>query len=213
MSYARPKDGTEPTVRRQVFGLLVAAGVAAASGRAARGRGNGYARDDIRRERGDVMARMGQELRAWRERSGILQQDLAAEGCVSATVVRRIEKGDYESVPPSSLIAAVARHQGPSGEIQELIASCRVEDEPRIDGGPRFGDAERRPLQTNSNARRAEAATSTWKARAPCLSPTPAATSFGLRPRHGHGLRISPRRTALVQLSQSYRRSVMACIS
>ena len=84
------------------------------------------ARDDIRRERGDVMARMGQELRAWRERSGILQQDLAAEGCVSATVVRRIEKGDYESVPPSSLIAAVARHYGPSGEIQELVEAFRA---------------------------------------------------------------------------------------
>ena len=61
------------------------------------------ARDEIRRERGAVMARMGQELHAWRERSGILQQDLAAEGCVSATVVRRIEKGDYESAPPSRL--------------------------------------------------------------------------------------------------------------
>ena len=84
------------------------------------------ARDDIRRERGDVMARMGQELHAWRERSGILQQDLAAEGCVSATVVRRIEKGDYESAPPSSLIAAVARHHGPSGEIQELIEAFRA---------------------------------------------------------------------------------------
>ena len=84
------------------------------------------ARDDIRRERGDVMARMGQELRAWRERSGILQQDLAAEGCVSATVVRRIEKGDYESVPPSSLIAAVARHYGPAGEIQELVEAFRA---------------------------------------------------------------------------------------
>src|SRR5215469_17520017 len=84
------------------------------------------ARDDIRRERGDVMARMGQELHAWRERSGILQQDLAAEGCVSATVVRRIEKGDYESAPPSSLIAAVARHHGPSGELQELIEAFRA---------------------------------------------------------------------------------------
>jgi predicted ATPase len=84
------------------------------------------ARDDIRRERGDVMARMGRELHAWRERSGILQQDLAAEGCVSATVVRRIEKGDYESAPPSSLIAAVARHHGPSGEFQELIEAFRV---------------------------------------------------------------------------------------
>jgi len=84
------------------------------------------ARDDIRRERGDVMARMGRELYAWRERSGILQQDLAAEGCVSATVVRRIEKGDYESAPPSSLIAAVARHHGPSGELQELIEAFRA---------------------------------------------------------------------------------------
>ena len=84
------------------------------------------ARDDIRRERGEVMARMGRELHAWRERSGILQQDLAAEGCVSATVVRRIEKGDYESAPPSSLIAAVARHHGPSHEIQELVQAFRA---------------------------------------------------------------------------------------
>jgi predicted ATPase/transcriptional regulator with XRE-family HTH domain len=84
------------------------------------------ARDDIRRERADVMARIGRTLHAWRERSGILQQDLAAEGCVSATVVRRVEKGDYESAPPSSLIAAVARHQGPSGEIQELIDAFRA---------------------------------------------------------------------------------------
>ena len=84
------------------------------------------ARDDIRRERTDVMAVIGRTLHTWRERSGILQQDLAAEGCVSATVVRRIEKGDYESLPPSSLIAAVARHQGPSGEIQELIEAFRA---------------------------------------------------------------------------------------
>jgi predicted ATPase len=69
---------------------------------------------------------MGRELHAWRERSGILQQDLAAEGCVSATVVRRIEKGDYESAPPNSLIAAVARHHGPSSEIQELIEAFRA---------------------------------------------------------------------------------------
>jgi predicted ATPase len=69
---------------------------------------------------------MGRELHAWRERSGILQQDLAAEGCVSATVLRRVEKGDYESAPPSSLIAAVARHHGPSGEIQELIEAFRA---------------------------------------------------------------------------------------
>ena len=84
------------------------------------------ARDDIRGERGEVMARMGRELRAWRERSGILQQDLAAEGCVSATVVRRIEKGDYESAPPGSLITAVARHHGPSREIQELVETFQI---------------------------------------------------------------------------------------
>ena len=84
------------------------------------------ARDSIRRERGEVMARMGRELRAWRERSGILQQDLAAEGCVSATVVRRIEKGDYESAPPSSLITAVARHRGPAREIQELVETFQI---------------------------------------------------------------------------------------
>src|SRR5690349_12013725 len=84
------------------------------------------ARDSIRRERGEVMARMGRELRAWRERSGILQQDLAAEGCGSATVVRRIEKGDYESAPPSSLITAVARHRGPAREIQELVETFQI---------------------------------------------------------------------------------------
>jgi predicted ATPase/transcriptional regulator with XRE-family HTH domain len=77
-------------------------------------------RDSIRRERGELMAKMGRELYAWRERSGIKQQDLAAEGCVSATVVRRIEKGDYESAPPDSLITAVARHRGPSRALQEL---------------------------------------------------------------------------------------------
>jgi predicted ATPase/transcriptional regulator with XRE-family HTH domain len=77
-------------------------------------------RDGIRRERGEVMARMGRELYAWRERSRIKQQDLAAEGCVSATVVRRIEKGDYESAPPDSLITAVARHRGPARALQEL---------------------------------------------------------------------------------------------
>lgn len=84
------------------------------------------ARDSIRRERGELMARMGRELRAWRELSGILQQDLAAEGCVSATVVRRIEKGDYESAPPSSLITVLARHRGPSREIRELVQAFQA---------------------------------------------------------------------------------------
>lgn len=83
------------------------------------------ARDSIRRERGEVMSKMGRELLSWRERSGIKQQDLAAEGCVSATVVRRIEKGDYESAPHRSLITAVARLGGPSGELQELVATYR----------------------------------------------------------------------------------------
>jgi predicted ATPase/tetratricopeptide (TPR) repeat protein/transcriptional regulator with XRE-family HTH domain len=84
------------------------------------------ARDSIRRERGEVMNKMGRELLSWRERSGIKQQDLAAEGCVSATVVRRIEKGDYESAPHRSLITAVARLGGPSGELQELVATYRA---------------------------------------------------------------------------------------
>jgi predicted ATPase/transcriptional regulator with XRE-family HTH domain len=84
------------------------------------------ARNSIRRERGEVMARLGRELLAWRERSGIKQQDLAAEGCVSATVVRRIEKGDYESAPHQSLITAVARLGGPSGELQELVRAFRA---------------------------------------------------------------------------------------
>ena len=72
------------------------------------------------------MTRLGRELLGWRERSGIKQQDLAAEGCVSATVVRRIEKGDYESVPLQSLITAVARLGGPSGELQELVGVFRA---------------------------------------------------------------------------------------
>ena len=54
------------------------------------------ARDHVRRRRGEVMLEVGRLLRIWRDLSGILQQDLAAEGCVSATVVRRIEKGDYD---------------------------------------------------------------------------------------------------------------------
>jgi transcriptional regulator with XRE-family HTH domain len=72
------------------------------------------------------MNKMGRELLSWRERSGIKQQDLAAEGCVSATVVRRIEKGDYESAPHRSLITAVARLGGPSSELQELVATYRA---------------------------------------------------------------------------------------
>ena len=84
------------------------------------------ARDSIRRERGEVMEKMGRQLYAWRQRSGIKQQDLAAEGCLSATVVRRIEKGDYESAPHPSLITAVARLGGPSGELQELVEAYRA---------------------------------------------------------------------------------------
>jgi len=84
------------------------------------------ARDSIRQGRAEVMARMGRELRAWRERDGIQQQALAAQGCVSATVVRRIEKGNYESVPHRSLITAVARLGGPSGELQELVQTYRT---------------------------------------------------------------------------------------
>ena len=84
------------------------------------------ARDSIRRERCEVMSRMGRQLYAWRQCSGIKQQDLAAEGCLSATVVRRIEKGDYESAPHPSLIAAVARLGGPSGELQELVEAYRA---------------------------------------------------------------------------------------
>lgn len=84
------------------------------------------ARNGIRRERTEAMAKMGRELRSWRERSGILQKDLAAEGCVSATVVRRIEKGDYESAPHPSLIAAVARLGGPSAELEVLVKTFRA---------------------------------------------------------------------------------------
>ena len=84
------------------------------------------ARDSVRRERKEVMAKLGHELHAWRERSGIQQQALAAEGLVSATVVRGVEKGNYESAPPGSLITAVARLGGPSGELQELAATYRA---------------------------------------------------------------------------------------
>ena len=69
---------------------------------------------------------MGRQIYAWRQRSGIKQQDLAAEGCLSATVVRRIEKGDYESAPHPSLITAVARLGGPSGELQDLVRTYRA---------------------------------------------------------------------------------------
>ena len=84
------------------------------------------ARNSIRHKRAEVMARMGRELHAWRERSGIKQKDLAAKGLVSATVVRRIEKGDYESAPHPSLITAVARLGGPSSELQELVQTYRA---------------------------------------------------------------------------------------
>lgn len=83
-------------------------------------------RDGIRRQRGELMLEVGGVLRAWRALRGILQQDLAAEGCVSATVVRRIEKGDYESAPPQSLIAAVARQRGPAQELQELAQTFQA---------------------------------------------------------------------------------------
>src|ERR1700685_2911140 len=82
------------------------------------------ARDHVRRRRGEVMLEVGRLLRIWRDLSGILQQDLAAEGCVSATVVRRIEKGDYESAPPESLIAAVSRLGGPARGVARL-GRCR----------------------------------------------------------------------------------------
>ena len=84
------------------------------------------ARTSIRDERATVMAKMGGLLLSWRERDQIQQQALAAEGCVSATVVRRIEKGDYESAPHPSLIAAVARLGGPSGELTELVQTFRA---------------------------------------------------------------------------------------
>lgn len=84
------------------------------------------ARDSIRSERLEVMTRMGRQLHAWRQRGGIKQQDLAAEGCLSATVVRRIEKGDYESAPHPLLISAVARLGGPSDELQELVQTYRA---------------------------------------------------------------------------------------
>jgi len=84
------------------------------------------ARDGIRHQRSQVMLEVGRLLSAWRALSGVLQQDLAAEGCISATVVRRIEKGDYESPPPQSLIAAVARLRGPARELQELAHSFTV---------------------------------------------------------------------------------------
>ena len=60
------------------------------------------------------------------KRAGIQQQILAAQGCISATVVRRIEKGDYESAPHPSLITAVAHLGGPSDELRELAATYRA---------------------------------------------------------------------------------------
>ena len=84
------------------------------------------ARDGVRRQRSEVMLEIGRLLSAWRALSGVLQQDLAAQGCVSATVVRRIEKGDYESAPPQSLIAVVARQRGPARELQELAQAFKA---------------------------------------------------------------------------------------
>jgi hypothetical protein len=46
--------------------------------------------------------------------------------------------------------------------------------------------------RTDANARQAEAAMSIWSSTGTCLSPTPAATSFGLRPRRRHSPLISP---------------------
>jgi predicted ATPase/transcriptional regulator with XRE-family HTH domain len=137
-TYARRGGSTEPTVRREEFGWPVAAYPVAAVGgqlvtdkarterqRRARERLE-TARESIRRERAEVMARMGRELYAWRKRTGIQQQALAAEGLVSATVVRRIEKGDYESPPLRSLITAVENLGGPYGELEELAATYRT---------------------------------------------------------------------------------------
>lgn len=78
------------------------------------------AREDLRRRRVEVMLEAGSLLRTWRETHRIQQQDLAALACVSPTVVRRIEKGDYESPPPQSLLAALGRQQGPVRELKEL---------------------------------------------------------------------------------------------
>ena len=84
------------------------------------------ARDKIRRRRAELMTDIGQLLRDWRDLNGVLQQDLAAAGCVSATVVRRIEKGDYESPPPESLIAAVAQAGGPAQELQSITRAFQA---------------------------------------------------------------------------------------
>ncbi len=82
-------------------------------------------KEDIRRRRDVVMVEAGRALRAWRESRGVQQQDLAAAACVSPTVVRRIEKGDYESPPPESLITALDRQHGPARELQELARDFR----------------------------------------------------------------------------------------
>jgi predicted ATPase/transcriptional regulator with XRE-family HTH domain len=132
------------------------------------------AREAIRRERAELMARMGRELRAWRERAGIQQQALAAEGCISATVVRRIEKGDYESAPHPSLITAVARLGGPSGELRELAATYRALQ------------ARQRPIE-NLLQRKEMPGNAGWRAS----QDDPARLAAGLRPA------ISPRSPSL----------------
>jgi tetratricopeptide (TPR) repeat protein/transcriptional regulator with XRE-family HTH domain len=75
-------------------------------------------RENVRRRRGEAAAKAGEILSAWRKGSGIQQGSLAKMASVSPTVVRRIEKGDYGSVP-ESLISAVRDLGGPARELRD----------------------------------------------------------------------------------------------
>jgi tetratricopeptide (TPR) repeat protein len=75
-------------------------------------------RENVRRRRGEVAAGVGEALSAWRRGHGIQQISLAKMASVSPTVVRRIEKGDYGSIP-ESLISAVRDMGGPARELQD----------------------------------------------------------------------------------------------
>ena len=88
--------------------------------------GDNGAKAAIRAERVAVMQAMGVALSSWRQQAGVQQQALARKACVSPTVVRRIEHGDYESPPPSSLIRAIALLDGPADELRALSARYRA---------------------------------------------------------------------------------------
>jgi predicted ATPase/tetratricopeptide (TPR) repeat protein len=82
-------------------------------------------KDEVRLLRTGVMADIGRILFTWRQTAGVQQQDLASAACLSPTVVRRIEKADYESPPPESLLLAVSLMAGPHLELMALTRKYR----------------------------------------------------------------------------------------